>query len=68
MPDVTVSLTVRTCWKGHLYATPHWTGSGVPCPFCADDDIRSVRRELDQLRSLTSRLRGVITRLKKRAA
>lgn len=73
MPDVTVSLTVKTCKCGSVYAVPHWIGDyDHTCPMCAKKQIREANERTQEAYDDGMRkghqiasLRGVITRLKR---
>ena len=62
--QVTILMKTITCHCGMIYAVPTWV-TGYFCPRWARETIWERGQEVDRLRSLTSRLRGVITRVKK---
>jgi hypothetical protein len=64
-----ITLTVHTCWRGHIYAIPSWTGGAqYTCPMCAgqqqgeqdDENIRLLRRE-SQYKATITKLRNRLT-------
>jgi hypothetical protein len=72
--NIEITLDVKTCSKGHIYAVPHWLDvTRYRCPMCArvDNDTldEAQRQEFEhraKLQKRISALQGVVTRMKRR--
>lgn len=72
--NVTVSLHVKTCAHGHIYAVPYWVSDGYfLCPLCAKrihsdlvNQSTTLHQENQRLGRSISSLRGALTKARKR--
>jgi hypothetical protein len=68
--DINISLEVKTCCCGTIFAVPHWV-QHWRCPLCAQRRLDAMAGEIEELservlerdRSISA-LKGAITKLK----
>lgn len=69
--DIEVTLNVKTCSCGAIYAVPHWM-ERYRCPLCADRNYRSLLERFDEVNKTKTHLEHVVVglrgALKRRAA
>ena len=65
MSEIGVTLNTRTCYAGHIWASP--TYCKIPrCPFCADADRELLAKESHHKAATIAALKGQITKLRRR--
>ena len=63
MAEIGVTLNTRTCYAGHIWASP--TYCFVPrCPFCAANDYDEVVKASQHKTATIAALKGQITKLR----
>lgn len=70
--NVTLSLSIKTCRCGTVYAIPNWVSS-YDCPTCAERSRMAVQDDLDasyieniRLGHVIASLKGVITKMRRK--
>ena len=63
--NIEVTLKVITCYKGHIYAVPHWVATmEYKCPMCSKDMIWDAHQKINKLQRVVAGLRGENTKLR----
>lgn len=63
--SVSISLDIRTCYAGHIYAVPIWVVTqNYQCPMCAAKRHEELIKELDERGEDQQRLANVIAGLR----
>lgn len=59
--DISVTMEVKTCPAGHLYAIPHWSAPyAFGCPFCTYQRLEAVRAEKAKQENVIRGLRSAL--------
>lgn len=61
--NIEVTLTVKTCPCGAIYALPYWI-ERYRCPMCADQTYRLLQDRFDEIYKNNTRLRRVVIGLR----
>lgn len=63
MAEIAVILNTRTCFAGHLWASPNFCV--IPrCPFCANEELARLVESVQHKTATIAALRGQITKLR----